>query len=270
LEPVFSKVLDSAVLDVDRAALQLTVDGWSSQQTAALAVRSLRPCLRWAEKRALVQPGIWDLDPPTTTARRERFLAPDELRAIWPHLEGRHGQVVKWLLWTGCRLNEAAGMGWQEVHNSKWTIPAERAKNKRQRDVPLPSQAVTFLQALGPGEPGALVFPSTGSRVLSNWDRETKRLHERSGTSGWHRHDLRRTVATMLGDLSFAPHVVSVVLGHAHIAEGATAVYARSRYHREHREALQTLADEIDRITSGNDKVVRLAAIQNSPTDKYK
>ena len=109
-------------------------------------------------------------------------------------------------------------------------------------------QAVDLLRAAGALEPDALVSPSNGGGLLNNWDRETKRLHRLSGTLGWHRHDLRRAVATLLGDLGFAPHVVSVVLGHAHIAEGATAVYARSRYQREHREALQALADEIDRL----------------------
>jgi hypothetical protein len=59
-----------------------------------------------------------------------------------------------------------------------------------------------------------------------------------------------------------SPHVVSVVLGHAHIADGATAVYARSRYQREHREALQALADEIERLVTCGDNVVRLAAVQ--------
>ena len=45
----------------------------------------------------------------------------------------------------------------------------------------------------------------------------------------------------------------------AHIAEGSTAVYARSRYQREHHEALQALADEIDRLATVDEKVVRLA-----------
>jgi hypothetical protein len=54
----------------------------------------------------------------------------------------------------------------------------------------------------------------------------------------------------MLGDLGFAPHVVGVVLGHAVIAEGATAIYARSRYRTEHCNALQAIADEIERITN--------------------
>jgi integrase len=107
---------------------------------------------------------------------------------------------------------------------------------------------------------GNLVFRAGGAGPLSNWDRYTKRVHKASDTSGWHRHDLRRTVATLLGDLGFAPHVVSIVLGHAHTAEGATAIYVRSRYEREHREALDALEREIDRIvTHGDDNVVRLS-----------
>ena len=134
--------------------------------------------------------------------------------------------------------------------------------NGQTRTVPLPSQAVDLLRVADTLAPDALVFSSKGGGVLSNWDRETKRLHRLSGTSGWHRHDLRRAVATLLGDLGFAPHVVSVVLGHAHIAEGATAVYARSRDQREHREALQALANEIDRLVTVGGNVVRLAAAQ--------
>ena len=152
----------------------------------------------------------------------------------------------------------SGGMRAGEINGDVWTIPAARAKNGRARAVPLPSQATDLLRATGNLKADALVFPSKGGGILSNWDRETK-LHRLSGTSGWHRHDLRRAVATLLGDLGFAPHVVSVVLGHVHIADGATAVYARSRYQREHREALQTLADAIDRLFGVPDNVVRLS-----------
>ena len=198
--------------------------------------------------------------------KRSRVLTNNELRAIWPHLGGAHGQVIKWLLWTGCRLSEATGMAWGEVENDFWTIPSTRRKNGQSHTVPLPRQAGDMLRTAAThreeSQSGSFVFPSTRGRQLSNWGWQTKRLHRLSRTSGWHRHDLRRTVATLLGDLGFAPHVVSVVLGHAHIAQGATAVYARSRYQREHREALQALADEIDRIVSDVDNVVRLSAIQ--------
>ena len=150
-------------------------------------------------------------------------------------------------------------MRWAEIDADTWTIPASRSKSGRQRLIPLPKQAMEMLRDHGPREPQVLVFSSNRGGVLSNWDRHTKRLHALSGTSRWHRHDLRRTVATMLGDLSFLPHIIGVVLGHTHIAEGSTAVYARSRYEREHKEALQVLADEIDQIVEERNGVVRLA-----------
>ena len=262
LESVFATVLNKPLLDIERAELQLIADGWQSAASASLAIRILRPSLKWAEKRGLVREGVANLEQPGRAKRRDRIVTTDELKALWPHLRGSHGDLIKWLLWTGCRLNEAVGMSAGEVSGQVWTIPATRAKNGRARIVPLPIQAVDLLQGASTLKPDALVFPSKGGGVLSNWDRETKRLHRLSGTSGWHRHDLRRAVATLLGDLGFAPHVVSVVLGHAHIAEGATAVYARSRYQREHREALQALADEIDRVVTDRGNVVRLAAVQ--------
>jgi integrase len=259
LETVFAVVLNKALLDIARAELQLIADGRQSAASASLAIRILRPCLKWAEKRGLVREGIANLEQPGRGKKRERIVTTDELKAFWPHLRGSHGALIKWLLWSGCRLNEAVGLRAGEINGDVWTIPATRAKNGRARTVPLPSQAVDLLRAAGALEPDALVFPSNGGGLLSNWDRETKRLHRLSGSSGWHRHDLRRAVATLLGDLGFAPHVISVVLGHAHIAEGATAVYARSRYQREHREALQAIADEIDRLVTTEEKVVRLA-----------
>lgn len=262
IKTVFAKALGIALLDLKRPGLQLIADEWPSGQSAALVVRSLRPCLKWAEKREMVPAGIANLDPPAAPGKRERVLTIEEIMAIWPHLHGSsHGEVMKWLLWTGCRLNEAAGMTYNEVQGDKWTVPAARSKSKRDRAIPLPTQALALLRSRAAGDSADVVFPSGRGGLLSNWDRVTKTLQQVSGTFGWHRHDLRRTVATLLGDLGFPPHVVSVVLGHAHIAEGATAVYARSRYQREHREALQVLADEIDRLTSGSAKVIRLTAI---------
>jgi integrase len=257
LEIVLGKVLDRPVIDIRRAELQLAADAWQSAATASLAIRVLRPCLKWAEQRGLVGEGMAKLEQPGKAHKRERVVTRDELKAVWPQLRGSHGNVIKWLLWTGCRLNEAVGMVWGEINGDLWTIPASRSKNARQRTVPLPRQAADLLKAFGTRDekPDGLVFSSRRGGFLSSWDRETKRLHRLSGTSGWHRHDLRRAVATLLGDLGFAPHVVSVVLGHAHIADGATAVYARSRYQREHREALQALADEIDRLVSGGERV---------------
>jgi integrase len=266
---VFRKLLDKPGLDLKRGELQLAADAWRSGTTASFAVRALRPCLAWAEQRELVPEDVGKLKPRAKIGKRERVVTPEELKAIWPHLRGAHGDVIRWLLLTGCRLNEAAGMTWGEIATSEikavgsntegapviWSIPATRAKNGKARSIPLPRQAVALLAARRAADTSGegvdkLVFPSRVGSVLGNWQRENKRLYGLSGTSAWHRHDLRRTVATMLGDLRFAPHVIKAAMGHT-IAEGVTAVYARSKYTQEHRQALQALADEIDRIVTG-------------------
>ncbi len=54
----------------------------------------------------------------------------------------------------------------------------------------------------------------------------------------------------MLGNMGFSSDVNAAVLGHADIAQGATAVYARSRYEAQHREALQKWADKLDTIVA--------------------
>lgn len=251
IETVLAKLLGTPLLDLERAAIQLTVDEWRSANTASSAVRSLRPCLKWGEKRGFTRSGLADLEQVAPTSRRDRVVLPSEIASIWPHLRGAHGDVIKWLLLTGCRLNEAAGMVWDELDRDRWTIPAERAKNKIERTIPLSPQAIALLGRRTRGASNALIFPSERAKVLSNWDRETKRLYRLSNTGGWHRHDLRRSVATLLGDLGFPPRIISVVLGHAHIAAGATAIYARSRYQREHVEALDALGAEISRIVAG-------------------
>ena len=200
LKTVFVDALDTPLLDLERTRLQLLADNWKSANTSALAVRCIRPCLKWAARRGLAYSGISDLEQTTPVTKRERFLTANELQAVWSHLQGAHGEVMKWLLWTGCRLNEAAGMTWAEITNDVWKIPASRSKNGRERIIPMPKQAMQALTGFGQQDPECLVFPSKRGGKLSNWDRETKQLQGLSKTSGWHRHDLRRTVATMLGD----------------------------------------------------------------------
>jgi integrase len=99
----------------------------------------------------------------------------------------------------------------------------------------------------GAKEGGALVFPNAGGGKLDNWDRWSKRIFEQTGTSGWTRHDLRRTCATLAAELGAAPHVVSVLLGHKNPENNQLlGIYNKSRYRAEHAEALQRVADYLD------------------------
>jgi hypothetical protein len=103
------------------------------------------------------------------------------------------------------------------------------------------------------------IFVGERGGKLQNWDRWLKLLSRKTGISGWSAHTLRRTAATLAAELGAEPHVVSVLLGHKNVGGQLTASYSKSRYRREHAEALQRLAEHIDGIETGvsNVKVLR-------------
>jgi hypothetical protein len=122
---VFGKLLDKPSLHVTRIELQLQADSWPSKHNADLAVRVLRPLLRWRVKRGYVHREVQQLDQSGFhVAKRDRVLSAGELKAVWPHLTNGHGKVFRWLLWTGCRLREATEATWVEISSdfTTWTI----------------------------------------------------------------------------------------------------------------------------------------------------
>jgi integrase len=262
IESVFSAFLGRALATLKSADLQMAADQWPARQSAAAAVRYLRPVLKWGAKRGYLAAEVTTLQPPATVRRRERILSRAELAALLPVLRapdaGPHAHAMLFILLTLCRREEAATARWQDVDldRAEWTIPT--TKSGRAHRLPLPRQAVALLRALGPGTPDAPVFANARGGRLGNWDRETKRIMHLSGTAGWTRHDLRRTGATLLGELGHHPHVIEAALNHATIHSTLAAVYNRARYAPAVREALQQLADHLDGIAAGAAEVVPL------------
>lgn len=126
--------------------------------------------------------------------------------------------------------------------------------------MPFSRQAVALLSAIRPESlrPDALVFTTAGGVPLGDRDRATKRIMAASGTTGWHRHDVRRTGATLLGELGVEPHVVEAALNHMHVGGQLAALYNRARYRPQVAAALQRLADALDGIAAGAAVVVPL------------
>jgi integrase len=109
-----------------------------------------------------------------------------------------------------------------------------------------------------PPTPNAFIFATSTGAPLGNWDRETKVLQEASGTDGWTRHDLRRTGATMLGEMGELPDLIEAALNHVSIHSPLAATYNRSRYRPQVAMALQRLADALDGIEAGAAQVLPL------------
>ena len=158
---------------------------------------------------------------------------------------------------------------WRDVHIEArtWTIP--ETKNGEPHTVPLSRQAMELLRSRLPidadggpkrPDPDALIFSTSAGTPLGNWDRETKALQEASGTEGWTRHDLRRTGATMLGEMGELPDIIEAALNHVSIRSPLAATYNRSRYRPQVAAALQRLADALDGIEAGAANVVPIQA----------
>jgi integrase len=196
---------------------------------------------------------------------RDRVLSPAELSAIWQEAgTGDFATIVKLLVLTGQRREEVGGMLWSEVDldGSIWSILAERTKNGLPHDVPLSQPAAAILRARAKHERRDLVF-GIGAGSFQGWGKAKSALDERvlarlreknnnAHTPPWRLHDIRRTVATRLGDLGVLPHVVEAVLNHVsgHKA-GVAGVYNRAAYAAEKRMALDLWAEHLVEAVTG-------------------
>lgn len=268
IREVFGPFLSRHATSLTAEELQLHAEGYRAQQSAATAVRYLRPVLRWASapRRALVAPAVAELVPPVKVQVRRRVLARAELEALLPVLTGPnpYRRAMRFMLLTLARREEVTTARWADVDlaTGEWRIP--QTKNGTEHRVPLPPQALALLDFIGPPWPPALLFPSAQGTPLANWNRETKAVHAASRTSGWHRHDLRRTGATLLGELGVEPHVIEAALNHAAIHSRLATVYNRARYLPQVRQALALLADRLDGVERGGAAILPFAPRQQA------
>jgi integrase len=201
--------------------------------------------------------GLLEINPVAGTAKvneggsRERVLTPDELRALWHALgDGRFADLVRLLLLTGQRRNEIGNLQWGEVDLKRGMIvlPPERTKNKRKHELPLSSQALAIIERQPRRNSSPFLFSDV--QGYKDWDSAKIRLDKRLHIADWHLHDLRRSCATMMGELGILPHIVEAILNHVsgHRA-GVAGVYQRAKYEQPMRAALQRWADHLDQIT---------------------
>ena len=267
---VFAKHLAGPLGTLKASDLQMTADAHPSNQSAAAAVRYIRPVLKWAAQRGYLGAEAAVIHPPAIVQRRARVLNRGELALLLPVLRDDstpYASVMQLMLYTLLRRSEADGGRWRDIdwQAGTMTIDASRAKNGQPHIVPLPRQAIALLQTLQPAEaaPDSLIFATRTGRPLPNWDRVTKAIQKASGTTGWHRHDLRRTGATMLGDMGELPDIIEAALNHTAIHSPIAATYNRSRYRPQVAAALQRLADLLDGIEAGGANVVPMRQVKN-------
>jgi integrase len=208
----------------------------------------------WAVDEELVEasPAV-RLKRPGQEVERERNLSADEIKLVWRSFDKigyPFGSVFKFLLVTGQRLGEVAGMRWSEITPDGWKVPAERAKKGKGHLVPLSSVAREILETTP--QVGEFVFRARGDKPLKGWGKPKARLDRDCLIEDWHLHDLRRTFATQLRSLGVDRLVVSKLLNHAEA--GVTKVYDRYAADPEKVAAMERWANRLREIIDGEPK----------------
>ena len=234
--------------------------------------------------------GIVDANPVTGTHlqadenSRDRVLGDEELADIWNACrDDDYGQIVRLLLLTATRRDEAGGMTKAEVNLPAriWHLDQSRTKNSRPHDVPLSDLALSIIESAmaqeGRGERDVVFGDGArarggADRGFSGWSKaklaldsridQARKEAGRGPQEPWILHDLRRTAATRLGDLGVLPHVIEATLNHVSgFRAGVAGVYNKASYAAEKRQALDRWAAHIESLVAGQaSNVVALRA----------
>ena len=181
--------------------------------------------------------------------RAPRPLTPGELAVVWNATDATtsYGQIIRLLVPIGARVNEIAGLRWEELSldHALWVLPSGRAKNKKPLRVTLTPATIAILKAL-PQQDSGPVFPGWEDR---NHHAHKQRLDEASKIAPWHVHDLRATMATAMGDyLEIDDRVVDLCLNHIEKRSRNSRQYNAARYARKTREAWRRWAALVEQV----------------------
>lgn len=190
---------------------------------------------------------------------RIRILSDDEIRTLWKFADGAKGadavfgRLMKFLLLTGARRGEAAGMTWAELDDTDWILPAARNKTKIELVRPLSKLARSVLP--GRTEGSDFIFTADG-RPLTGFSNFKSKVKAATGLAGWTPHDLRRTARSLMSRTGVPSDHAERCLGH--VLTGVRGVYDRHEYHSEKAKAYDALATLIKRILNPQPNVTSM------------
>jgi integrase len=227
------------------------VEARNGSRMADVTLAVLRRILHWHETRTddFRSPIIRGMGSRQNTVehRRTRVLDDSEICKLWVAAADRSpfSALIRFLLLTGARRNEAAQMRWTEVDaNGIWVLPSARSKTKTEIVRPLSKAAQAILAELP--RIGDYPFTSNGITPINNFSDPKRKLDLASGTSGWRLHDLRRTARSLLSRAGVNSDVAEKCLGHSRgdIIER----YDRHKYIDEMARAVEMLSAQIETI----------------------
>jgi integrase len=191
---------------------------------------------------------------------RERILTDGEIRDFWSADDLSHVPLLRFLLLTGLRIQEAQRANRVDIDAQHWlTIPAGHAKNGKAHRAYLAPLARLQIEAEANPSLFRDVSPTAVQSALHRWnDRHEWAADyleycakENIEPQRWTPHDLRRTFASRCGDLGVAPHVIAKLLNHTIPGGASLPVYLRSEWLDERKRASELLAVHIADVVAG-------------------
>jgi integrase len=249
LTGILLPIIDVPFSKLAYADLRNTFEKHPAQISAKWGCAQLKPIFKWAvaTQRDYVPANFVNLNFGKKSVARKRVLSALEIKsvllAIQDNMDDVYLAAMKFILLTLLRVNEVAGLRWKDVDLEARTITLPETKNGETHVLPLSNQALELI-VNRKGNNQEYVFAG----IKRNWWHAQNRINKLSGTSGWHRHDLRRTGSTLLGELGIMPDIIEAALNHVSIHSPLAATYNRSRYRPQVSEALQRLADHLDTL----------------------
>jgi integrase len=255
----------------DVSSRYLAIAEASGRTTASNALRSLSAFFHWCLGQGLIErnPALAVVRFPDN--KRDRVLSANEIKTVWDATSGSddYSAIVRLLLLTGCRASEIAALKWDEIYSDRIVLPPERTKNKRQHSLPLTAtmRAIIDGRERRPGKEH--VFGRRHDGPFTGWGESKAALDARIKATGiaikpWVNHDLRRSLATGLGELGIEPHVIEAVINHASgFRRGVGGTYNHAKLERQVKQALNLWDAHVREIVTGciaGDRVVPLRA----------
>ena len=273
ITPTLGKV---ALVDVKRAMLMDIFDNVVNRGARVMANHlfgDMRQFFNFALAREWVEvhplAGITKIQVGGRQKERDRYLSEEEIIELNTRLPTanllRTTELAIWItLSTCCRIGELLQARWDEIdlENGEWVKPAGNSKNAKAHTVFLSDFTQTQLQQLKDITGNSnWCFPSRTGESHVELKSIAKQIKDRTrseplanrakaaGTllltgGNWTPHDLRRTGATMMGELGVMGEVIERCLNHVE-QNKLKRIYQRHELKSEQKEAWRRLGDRL-------------------------
>jgi integrase len=268
-------VVEVTAKDVARVLMRVEKRSRNSAHKCRAALGAL---YKWAKHRLLVEqnPTI-GMGFTHKNKRRELTFGDDELAKLWTAIDSDAFTatepmrlILKLAILTGQRNTEVCGARKSElkldIANPRWVIPGERMKRKNEDQVVyLSTQAAElFRRAVKQSEDKTFVFPgSAHGRRKGTWrqdhiaqesvSRAMASLCKVAGVENVRLHDMRKAIASWLGERGERPDILDMILHHGSKSVTQTH-YNFASMEKWLRAAWQAWADHVasvQRVASG-------------------